>query len=97
MDEPMTPTWTYTRQELNYIPAVIHDETGDLIATIHNYDNDEANAIAALIAAAPRLLAVCQMALDVGLCDEPTGKQLTELWQAAAEAIEAATECEVSE
>ena len=96
MDEPMKPTWTYTRQELNYIPAVIHDESGDLIATVHNYDNDEANAIAALIASAPMLLAVAQMALTVA-ADTPRPEELTELWQAAAEAIEAATECEVSE
>jgi hypothetical protein len=67
-----------------------------MIATIYHVDNDEANTIAALIAAAPRLLVVCQMALAATCC-EPTREQLTELWQAAAEAYRAATECEVSE
>ena len=95
MDEPNKPTWTYTPQKLER--AAIHDETGFVIANVSfRLDNAEANATAALMAAAPKLLVVCQMALAATCC-EPTPEQLTELWQAAAEAYRAATECEVSE
>jgi hypothetical protein len=90
------PTWTYTPQ-LDSEQATVLDETGEVIARIpFELEHDEANAIAALIAAAPRLLVVAQMALTVA-ADTPRPEELTELWQAAAEAIEAATECEVSE
>jgi hypothetical protein len=89
------PTWTYTPQKLER--AAIHDETGMVLATVNfRMDSAEANEIAALMAAAPRLRAVAQMALAATCC-EPTATQLTELWQAAAEAYRAATECEVSE
>jgi hypothetical protein len=90
------PTWTYTPQTQFYNAAVL-DETGEAIAAIiWQVESEEANQIAALIAAAPRLLVVCQMALAATCC-EPTREQLTELWQAAADAYRAATECEVSE
>jgi hypothetical protein len=90
------PTWTYTPQTLSD-RAAIKDETDCVIALVSfRLDNDEANQIAALIAAAPQLLAVAQMALAAACC-ELTPEQLTELWQAAAEAYRAATECEVSE
>ena len=90
------PTWTYTPQ-LDSEQATVLDETGEVIARIpFELEHEEANQIAALIAAAPRLLVVAQMALAATCC-EPTATQLTELWQAAAEAYRAATECEVSE
>jgi hypothetical protein len=84
------PTWTYTAQQ-DFVRATIKDEQGELIAIVHNHDNGEANEIAALIAAAPRLLIVAQMSLAATCC-EPTAKQLTELWQTASEAYRAATE-----
>ena len=53
-------TWTYTPQ-YEFVRATIKDEQGELIAVVHNHDNDEANQIAALMAAAPRLLAACKL------------------------------------
>jgi len=56
-----TPTWTYTPQTL-FRNAAVLDETGEVIAAVtREPDNDEANEIAALMAAAPRLLAACKL------------------------------------
>ena len=55
-------TWTYTPQRA--VPAKVYDEQGCLIASIHNLDDDEANQIAALMAAAPRLLAAAKSVFD---------------------------------
>jgi hypothetical protein len=86
MDVPMTaPTWTYTPQR-DIVRAGVRDEQGDLIAVVHNHDNREANQIAALMAAAPRLLAACQSMLAAN----STAEIRTAL-QAAEDAI-AATE-----
>jgi hypothetical protein len=55
------PTWTYTPQTPSRI-AWIKDEQGDPIAMlIREPDASEANEIAALMAAAPRLLAACKL------------------------------------
>ena len=87
------PTWTYTPQK-DFVRATILDEQGDLLAVVHNLDNDEANAIASLIAAAPRLLAVAQSIFDSWItCGDVSVIQFDTL----SKAIKAATECEVSE
>ena len=79
-------TWTYTPQR--DLPAKVYDEQGCLIASIHNLDDDEANEIAALMAAAPRLLIIAQMAMTVA-AGTPRPEELAELWEAAAKAIKA--------
>jgi hypothetical protein len=86
-----TPTWTYTPQTL-FRNAAVLDETGEVIAAVtREPEADEANEIAALMAAAPRLLIVAQMALAVA-ADTPRPEELIELWEAASEAYRAATE-----
>ena len=59
-----TPTWTYTPQT-PFRNAVIDDETGEVIAAVtREPDAREANEIAALMAAAPRLLAACKRLVE---------------------------------
>jgi predicted ATPase len=54
------PTWTHTPQT-PFRNAAVLDETGEAIAAIaRELDASEANQIAALMAAAPRLLVACQ-------------------------------------
>lgn len=56
-----TPTWTYTPQ-MPFRNAAVLDETGDVIASVtREPDAGEANEIAALMAAAPRLLEACKL------------------------------------
>jgi hypothetical protein len=88
-----TPTWTYTPQE-DFLRATVLDETGEVIAVVKNLDNDEANQIAALIAAAPRLLQVCELAVNVS-ADTPRPEELAELWHAAWAACKLATKADV--
>jgi hypothetical protein len=84
-----TPAWTYTPQE-DFLRATILDETGEVIAIVKNLDNEEANQIAALIAAAPRLLQVCELAM----VSTGTFMELAELWNAACEAHRLATKAD---
>jgi len=56
-----TPTWTYTPQTL-FRNAAVLDETGEVIAAVtREPEANEANEIAALMAAAPRLLEACNL------------------------------------
>jgi len=96
-----TPTWTYTPQTPFGCNAAVLDETGEAIMAIaRKPDASEANQIAALTAASPRLLAACRLALEALHADdwaiEPDDIELA-AGKALSEAIEAATECEVSE
>jgi hypothetical protein len=82
-----TPTWTYTPQTPFGLNAAVLDETGEAIAAItREPDASEANQIAALIAAAPRLLEACKLMM--------AANSTTEIRTAlqAAEAAIAATE-----
>jgi hypothetical protein len=59
------PTWTYTPQTPFGCNAAVLDETGEAIAAVtREPDANEANQIAALMAAAPRLLAACKRLVE---------------------------------
>jgi hypothetical protein len=82
-----TRTWTYTTQRA--VPAKVYDEQGCLIASIHNLDDQEANEIAALMAAAPRLLAACKLIVEA--------KSIPEARRAHQATVDAIAATEVSE
>jgi hypothetical protein len=86
------PTWTCTPQK-DFLRATVLDETGEVIVIVKNIDNEEANQIAALIAAAPRLLQVCKLAVAVS-ADTPRPEELAELWHAAWDACKLATKAD---
>ena len=83
-------TWTYTPQTPFGFNAAVLDETGEAIASItREPDASEANEIAELMAAAPRLLAACKLIV--------AARSSTEVMIGRLKALDAIAATEVSE